>query len=180
MRKVAIIATLISALLTAAFTAGFILLNHNDICEPMAITFGTITFHLAMRLLVGLIFDKTMNNKVNYNAWWFRVGDLEISLYKLIRVRKWKKHLPSFESNLFNPNIHSWDEIAQAMCQAELVHETIVILSFLPIISSIWLGQPIVFVLTSIGAALFDLIFVIMQRYNRPRILRVIDRVNRK
>lgn len=35
---------------------------------------------------------------------------------------------------------------------------------------------PLSFLLTSLAAACFDLLFVIMQRYNRPRILRIIDK----
>ena len=66
---------------------------------------------------------------------------------------------------------HTWDEIAQAMCQAELVHETIVILSFLPILAGIRFGAYPVFIITSVLAAAFDMMFVIMQRYNGPRIV---------
>ena len=66
------------------------------------------------------------------------------------------------------------DEIAQAMCQAELVHETIVILSFVPVAFSAVFGAFWVFLITSLCAAAFDLMFVIIQRYNRPRIIRLI------
>lgn len=62
------------------------------------------------------------------------------------------------------------------MCQAELVHEVNVILSFLPVVFSYWFGALAVFIVTSLLAALFDMIFVIMQRYNRPRILRLIQK----
>ena len=65
--------------------------------------------------------------------------------------------------------MHTWDEIAQAMCQAELVHETIVVLSFLPVAASVWFGAAAVFLVTSLAAAAFDLMFVMMQRYNRGR-----------
>jgi hypothetical protein len=81
---------------------------------------------------------------------------------------------PTFEPNVFNPKLHTWDEIAQAMCQAELVHETIVILSFVPVAFSAVFGAFWVFLITSLCAAAFDLMFVIIQRYNRPRIIRLI------
>ena len=45
--------------------------------------------------------------------------------------------MPTYDPTLFGPQIHSWDEIAQDMCQAELVHETIVVFSFLPIVGGI-------------------------------------------
>jgi hypothetical protein len=59
------------------------------------------------------------------------------------------------------------------MCQSEIVHEIIFVLSFMPILAIIWFGEPLAFIITSILSALFDLMFVIMQRYNRNRILRL-------
>ena len=64
-------------------------------------------------------------------------------------------------------------EIIGATCQAEIVHEIIVILSFLPIILSVWFGELAVFIITSIISALIDTIFIIMQRYNRPRLIKL-------
>jgi len=65
------------------------------------------------------------------------------------------------------------------MCQSELVHETIVMLSFLPILASTWFGSIGVFIITSMLGAFIDMIFVIMQRYNRPRIIEIVDRRKR-
>ena len=41
--------------------------------------------------------------------------------------------MATFDPTLFDPALHSWEEIAQAMCQAELVHVVIVVLSFVPL-----------------------------------------------
>lgn len=84
--------------------------------------------------------------------------------------------MPTYDTDTFDASKRSWDEIAQATCQSELVHETIVVLSFLPIASSVWLGELPVFIITSVIAAAIDMIFVIMQRYNRPRIVRLIKK----
>ena len=62
------------------------------------------------------------------------------------------------------------------MCQAEIVHEVIIIFSFLPVLASYWFGSFAVFMITSIGAAAFDLMFVMIQRYNRPRIVKLAER----
>ncbi|MBR1723505.1 MAG: hypothetical protein IJ723_00560 [Ruminococcus sp.] len=84
--------------------------------------------------------------------------------------------MPTYDPALFDWTKHSWDEIAQAMCQAELVHETIVLFSFVPVLFSIWLGSFWVFLITSLIGAAVDLAFVVMQRYNRPRIIKLIRR----
>ena len=155
-----------------AFSAIFYKITLYDIFLTLAITFGTVTYHFAMRLLVGLVFNVTMHNKANYQKRWYQLRKHEKHFYEKIKVKQWKNKMPTYNSDFFNPKLHTWDEIAQSMCQAELVHETIVVLSFVPIAAGIWFGTYPVFILTSILAALFDMVFVIMQRYNRARIIR--------
>lgn len=142
----------------------------------LAITFATITYHFLMRLIVGFVFDRVMNNKVDYTRSWFQIRPWEQKFYHVMKVKKWKNKMPTYDPDAFSPEKHTWDEIAQAMCQAELVHETIVVLSFLPIFMTKWWGAFGVFLVTSICAVLLDLSFVIMQRYNRPRVLRLAER----
>ena len=143
---------------------------------PFAITFGTCFYHFAMRLLVGYGLNHIMKNKADYHKTWYQLRPLEAKLYILLHVKKWKGSMPSYDPSLFDPKLHSWEEIAQAMCQAELVHEIIVILSFLPLLAAIPFGAFPVFFMTSLLAAAYDLSFMIMQRYNRPRILKLISK----
>jgi hypothetical protein len=84
--------------------------------------------------------------------------------------------MPTYDSALFDPSLHSWTEIARAMCQAELVHEANVIASFIPLFFSVWFGAFSIFMTTSVLAAMYDLLFVLLQRYNRPRVLRMVAR----
>lgn len=163
----------ISILLTAIFVIIY-RLKPLGIFLTIAITMGTVAYHFWMRLLVGGLYNLILNNKVDYNRAWFRVGMVEQRLYKALKVKQWKKFLPTYDPNIFDKGQHSWSEIAGAMCQSELVHETIVLLSFLPISFSFWFGSALVFALTSLLSALFDLMFVIIQRYNRPRVLKII------
>lgn len=62
------------------------------------------------------------------------------------------------------------------MCKAELVHETIALLSFLPVAAGIWFGAYPVFIITSVLAAMCDMMFVVMQRYNRQRVMKLVNR----
>lgn len=167
---------ILTVVLLLAGTVVLCLLHRETSCGvllSLAIVLGTTAYHIAMRLLVGLAFNTAMGNKANCEKRWYRVGAFEMSIYKKLKVRKWKRKLPSYDSALFDPRIHSWDEIAQAMCQAELVHETIVVLSFLPIVEGVWFGEYLVFIATSLFAAAFDMLFVMAQRYNRQRIMRL-------
>ena len=142
----------------------------------LAITFGTFSYHFLMRLLVGGIVNAVMKNTADCYNPWFRVSEREARLYEKLGVKRWKGRMPTYDPALFDPKKRSWSEIAQATCQAEVVHENIVLLSFLPLLAAIPFDSFLVFLLTSLAAALFDGIFVILQRYNRPRLLRLASR----
>lgn len=142
----------------------------------LAITFGTTSYHVVMRLLVGLAFRAVMQNKADYKKRWYQVGRHEMAFYEKLSIKNWKRRMPTYDRTLFDPRVHTWVEIAQAMCQAELIHETIVLLSFLPIAAGIWFGAYPVFIATSALAAGCDMLFVMMQRYNRQRIMKLLER----
>lgn len=165
------------ALITTAITIFCIALyrnNGNEVLLTWAIIFGTTSYHLIMRLLVGFSINLLLDNQVDYRKRWFQVSDAEKKFYRKIKVKKWKGRMPTYDMSCFDNRLHTWDEIAQAMCQAELVHEVIIILSFLPILAAIPFGALFVFVFTSILSAGYDAMFVMMQRYNRPRIVKMI------
>lgn len=171
MKTIALLSSLITVL-----SIVFYMNTVNNLALTLAITFGTISYHFVMRLVVGLVMNLLLNNHVDYRARWFQVSAAEQKIYKKLGVKKWKNRMPTYDPKCFDNKIHSWDEIAQAMCQAELVHEIIVILSFVPIFAAIPFGALAVFVITSILAACFDATFVAMQRYNRPRIIKLIKK----
>lgn len=149
---------------------------HGDGYLTLAITFGTTTYHLGMRLLVGLFYNVGMNNQADYTKKWYQIHSWESKLYQFLKVKTWKGKMPTYNPEIFSIKNHTWDEIAQAMCQSELVHETSMILSFIPLIASKWFGSFYVFLITSVCAAMFDLLFVIMQRYNRARVMKIVSK----
>lgn len=151
----------------------------NEQSLGLLITFGTISYHFVMRLLTGWTINRLLNNHVDYHKKWFRVSDIEQKIYKKLNVKKWKGKIGAYDPSCFDNKLHTWDEIAQAMCQVELVHEVIIVLSFVPILAAIPFGALPVFVITSVLAACFDGMFVMMQRYNRPRIIRLMERSKR-
>ena len=146
----------------------------------LAITCGTAAYHILMRLLVGLAFSAGMRNRADYGRRWYQVSRRELALYDKLKVKRWKRGMPTYDPSLFDPRTHTWEEIVQATCQAELVHETIAVLSFLPIAAGVRFGAYPVFIITSVLAAACDMMFVIMQRYNRPRLIRLMDMQKRK
>ena len=139
---------------------------------PAAITFGTTCYHFSMRLAVGLIIPKLFA-KVNPAHKWFQPKAFEEGLYRFLRIRKWKKYVPTYAPESFSMAI-PLEQIARTMCISELVHIFIVPFSFLPLLFAVPFGELAVFAITSVIAAMVDCIFILLQRYNRPRVLRIL------
>ena len=152
------------------------IVTKNAIVEAVTVTVGITFYHFAMRLAVGTVVNSVMKNKANYKNVWFREKGFERKLYKMMRVRKWKKYIPTYDPDTFDASQKTVKEIIGATCQAEIVHEVIMVFSLLPIASIPFLGGAAAMIVTSVLAMLFDSLFVILQRYNRPKLVRVMER----
>ena len=159
------------ALLTGLFLLLYLRLRNGWLLDT-TVTFGTTFYHFAMRLLVGALVPNTLS----CSARWFRQHSWEPAVYQKLKVKSWKKHLPTYDPDSFSLELHTPQEVLSNMCQAEVVHEVIALLSFLPLLAVPFLGALPVFLITSILSAAADLIFAIAQRYNRPRILRLMQK----
>lgn len=159
---------ILSVVLHLLFDAGWLL--------SLSITFGTVCYHFSMRLLVGALIP----NRFNPYRRWFQPSKAEQALYKKLRIKHWKDHLPTYNPQLFSLQDNTLEEIVRNMCQAEVVHEVIILCSFLPLLASLLWGDFWVFAITSVIAALIDSVFVILQRYNRPRLMRLLEKQKKK
>ena len=169
---------LITAILTAVFSIllPIFLATENGALEAITITVGVTLYHFAMRLAVGTIVNSVMKNKADHKNAWFREKSFEDKLYKFLRVREWKKYIPTYSPQTFDTSTKTVNEIIGATCQAEVVHEIIMALSLLPIALIPLFGGAIAMIITSILSMAFDSLFVIIQRYNRPKLVRVMKR----
>ena len=159
-------------------TVGFTVLHHIDHQGWMLsayVTFLTISYHFSMRLIVGEVVSVIYRNReFNLNSAGFRIHRFEKDLYRRLNVKKWKLHMITAKPEQFDLRENSMDELLHNVAQAELVHRIIIVLSFVPLLLIIPYGVPSVFIVTSIAAALVDLQFVIIQRYNRPRVMKLL------
>ncbi len=172
MAKIMKLTALLSGAFTLVFAAWHGFAGHGALLS-LAITCGTVFYHFAMRLAVGHAINSVFKNKMNPERPWFRARKFEKKLYKFLRVRVWRKHVPTYAPETFSREKHTWREIAMTTCQSEIVHEIIVVMSFVPLFFALPFGELPVFLITSVCAALYDTMFVVLQRYNRPLILRV-------
>lgn len=164
-------AAILTGLLTALTALGYRMYPAGWLLS-CAITFGTTFYHFAMRLLVGAL----VSNRFDCRSPWFQPKAFEAPLYKALKVKKWKDRMPTYDPRLFCLTENTLEQIVRNMCQAEVVHEVIVLLSFVPMLFSLVWGSFPVFLITSILAAGIDTLFVMLQRYNRPRLVRLMNK----
>lgn len=137
-----------------------------------AITCGTVFYHFAMRLFIGALIPATFDHR----ARWFQPRRWETPLYRRLRLSRWKDRMPTYNPTKFSIADNTPGQLIANMCQAEIVHEVIALCSFVPVFfSAVW-DSFWVFFTTSILAAALDLTFVMLQRYNRPRLIRILDK----
>lgn len=169
--------------LLVALTILFALLYHSfqqDWMLSVYVTMLTISYHFLMRLMVGQVITvRYRNRQFRLDSIGFRIHPWEAKLYEILKVKKWKTNMITAKPEQFDIRHISMETLLHNVAQAELVHRIIMVLSFVPLVLIIPYGVPWVFILTSVFACLIDLQFVMMQRYNRPRIIRLMERQNR-
>ena len=145
------------------------------------ITFLTISYHFSMRLIVGQLVNVIYRKReFNLDSIGFHIYKFEEYLYRILKVKKWKTHMITARPEQFNLYGNSMEVLLHNMAQAEMVHRIIMVLSFAPIILTIPYGASMIFIATSVVASLIDLQFVMIQRCNRPRVLRILKRKDGK
>lgn len=155
---------------------GIFLGTKTDIFFTLGIIALTTCYHFTVRLVIGSIVDYNLKNTVDYTRKWFKQRDFEERLYKNLHVKKWKDSMPTADENLFLLSKHTLEKIISAGCQAEIVHELCAAAGLLAIFLAIPFGDLWVFLVTSLGAALYDLMFVAIQRYNRPHLIKTLKK----
>lgn len=167
------------AVCTACFSLIYVK-SHHAVCFSLAITCGTFTYHVAMRFAMGWVVGRH-RVPVNPQGRWFRPHPWEPGLYARLGVKRWKHWVPSYKPYDMHGDLQA---VVMQMCRNELAHEVMAALSFVPLLFCLFCDDPVanlpVFLITSVLAAVADLIPVILQRYNRPRLQRLLRRREQK
>ena len=130
--------------------------NSNAILWTGIVSF-MILYHFGLRIFMGEI------TKLFF----------EPSLYKMLHVRKWKDKVLTFDPESFNFRTRTLSQLATTMAKSELDHWINEIISLTSIFFCFLWGYPLIFVGTAVLAMLFDAQFIVVQRYNRPIVLKL-------
>ena len=174
-RKTVVVGTALS------FSVGIIcaVLNKiyaREVFETLAITLFTTFYHFAMRLITAYAVTVCRRKGAERDSAPLSLCRTERGFYNLIRVKKWKKYAPTYNKEQFDIHKRDYAELCHNMANAEIGHALIVLLSFAPILLEKRLGGGAAFWITSVFAAAFDLQFVFIQRYNRARVSKIMQK----
>ena len=142
----------------------------NSILLWVGVTAFTVTYHLWMRIILGNV---TKLFSIRYTHPWFAQHPVEPTLYRLLRVKRWKDKVLTYNPELFSLTDYTLDEVANTMAKAETDHWVNQLISLSTILFGLIWGEVWIFALTALFAMAFDGQFIVIQRYNRPRILRI-------
>ena len=175
-KKVALYFTysLFICVMVILFVIAYLKNNHSAFFASVSL-FTTI-FHFTIRFSFANLIYSLIARLCTCDRWWFKEKSFEKRLYMFLAVKKWKNFLPTWNDRDFDVNLNNYDKLLNHICKAEVYHEVCMILSFVPILFSLAVGKFWIFFWTSFFGAIFDGLFVCIQRYNRPRILTLMKR----
>jgi hypothetical protein len=109
--------------------------------------------------------------KYNYRHRWFTPKRFEEKLYQILKVKKWKNKIPTYDNAAYSLTKQNIPKAIQMTCHAEVVHEVIAVLSYLPILLGLVIPKVGLFIVLSFVFSVIHLLFSTVQRYNRPRLV---------
>ena len=157
------------------FTLYYKNIHRNSVILWTGIVAFTIMYHFWVRIIMGNV-SKLFKKHINYNQKWFKERKFEKGLYKLLHVKEWKGKALTYNPESFSLKKHSLEEIANTMVKSEVDHWINEVISLSTLLFIITWGKMWAFIISSIFAMIFDSQFIIIQRYNRPRIVKIIKK----
>lgn len=165
--------TLITSII--CFTLYYKNINTSKVILWTGITAFTIMYHFWVRIIMGNV-SKLFKKHINYKQWWFQERKFEKGLYKFLKVKQWKDKALTYNPESFSLKEHSLEEILNTMAKSEIDHWINEAISVSTIFFAIPWGELWIFTVTALAAMIFDSQFIIIQRYNRPRVIKILER----
>lgn len=166
-------------ILTAALAAVCFTVHYGFFKNAVILWTGVAAFTALYQLWLRLALGKAVGrfkSRIRYDGWLYRERKFEKKLYKALRVKKWKDKVPTFNPELFVLSDFTMEEIAVTMAKVETDHWVNVLISLSTLLFALIWGAWWIFFAVAMAAIAFDGQFIAIQRYNRPRVVRLINR----
>lgn len=141
----------------------------------IGLVFGVVAVHFIIMHMVAPCVFMVFRKRYNYKSFWFNPKKFEANLYKKLQVKKWKAKVLAYNQDEYSLTKNTSEEIIMNMCHAEVVHEVIIFVGYLPLLFRFFISEFWFLFITSFLFGGVHMIFVIIQRYNRPRIIKLYE-----
>lgn len=134
---------------------------------------GFAFYHVAIRLAISWVVAYMPEDYFNWRTRYYRRKPFEKKFYKKIRVADWESYLPHYMASDFQlkDDASNAEEVLFAMCEDEMIHTINAIFSLLSIVIAPivfhGLGLFIAFLVLGLLLTIYELAFVVSQRYDR-------------
>ena len=140
---------------------------------------GYTAIHFVLMFISAPIVFLFFRMKYNYHHCWFEPKKFEKKLYRIFKVKKWKNKIPTYDSRAYSLSEQNIMKAIQMTCHAEIVHEVIAVLSYLPVLFGLVISKWELLIVLSTVFSMIHLLFSTVQRYNRPRLIRHYERIQK-
>lgn len=159
-----------SLVLMFVFLALFVK-TRSDVLLVIGLIMMNAAFQLISRLFIGTLCEGAFENGVNSSSDWYKTTEFEERLYGSLMIKKLKAKLPKTENTGFTLKKSGVQDIIDSGCIVESEHEVCILTSMLGILLAIPFGYVGLFIAAAVIGVVYDLLFVCVQRYNRPRLI---------
>lgn len=177
---------IISGIINISFIVSAILFAIYGCTQPYVAIFITLfmfAYHADIRLLIGFIVS-IFKKRINVDKKCFAVSLKEYKRLDKLKIKKWKEHVLTLYKNQFTIqgsfNKERVEAILKNNINAEITHWICFFISLLAILFGYLLSpeEIWIYICTSIACSLLlDLPFILIQRYNRYKLLKIKSRM---
>lgn len=151
------------------------------------ITFAMFAYHTDVRIVIGLFCTALFREKINVNKKVYTIKDKEFAFLNKLKVKKWKDNFIALDRGQFIlKDLRDEEKVKQVLQNnicAEIIHWICFFVGFLaiPLGCLMSVDEWYIYVITSVLTSMFaDLPAILIQRFNRYRILQTLNKPAKK
>lgn len=148
----------------------------NPAVGSLAVLTGCLTYHLAAWILSAIVVVGIMRNRADDSCFWFREWPWEARFYRFLKIREWKRLLPTYAPQFYDFATVPQDELLGVISQTEVVHCVAAVMVMLSLAGIRWFGHAGIIATIAALDFLVNVVYIFLQRYNRMRLRKLIDR----
>lgn len=136
-----------------------------------------LLWNFEMRIIIGPF---VMMCHFNPDSKYFTTTKFDKKWHSFLKIKKWVTHAPTFNPKQYDMNNLTIDQIIQNTCKNEISHDLYFLITFVPILFSIYFGNYLMTIIIALIVCQNDVLLISVQRFTRDRLKKINKRNKRK